>query len=201
MTAMRPPLERPPALHVHAMEDLRYIRRAMEQAGSFTAVPGWGTVAMGLTALAAAWVAAGQRNPDAWLGTWMVEAALALVIATLTMARKARGAGLSLFSGPGRRFVLSFAPPLCAGALLTPVLFGAGRPEVLPGAWLLLYGTGVVTGGAFSVRIVPVMGLAFMLAGAIALFLPPGWQNAAMAAGFGLLHVGFGVLIARRHGG
>src|SRR6266498_2284473 len=176
MTAMRPPLERPPALHVHAMEDLRYIRRAMEQAGSFTAVPGWGTVAMGITALAAAWVAAGQRNPDTWLGTWMVEAALALVIAASTMARKARGAGLSLFSGPGRRFVLSFAPPLCAGALLTPVLFGAGR---------LLYGTGVVTGGAFSVRIVPVMGLAFMLAGAVALFLPPGWQNAAMAVGFG----------------
>ena len=117
------------------------------------------------------------------------------------MTRKARGAGLSLFSGPGRRFALSFAPPLFAGALLTFVLFAAGRSSVLPGLWLLLYGTGVVTGGAFSVRIVPVMGLCFMLAGAIALFLPAAWSNAVMAAGFGLIHVVFGVLIARRHGG
>ena len=201
MSALRPPLERPPELHVHAMEDLRFIRRTMEQAGSFTAVPGWGTVAMGVTALAAAVVAHGQRTTTGWIVTWMIESVLALAIALATMGRKARGAGLSLFSGPGRRFLLSFAPPLLAGALLTLVLFGAGRPDVLPGMWLLLYGTGVVTGGAFSVRIVPVMGLAFMLAGAVALFLPTAWENATMAAGFGLLHVFFGLLIARRHGG
>ena len=201
MPAMRPRLETPPALHVHAMDDLRFIRQTMEEAGSFTAVPGWGTVAMGVSALAAAWIAGRRLEAGAWLAVWMGEAALALIVAALTMSRKARGAGLSLFSGPGRRFVLSFAPPLVAGALLTVVLAAAGRTAVLPGAWLLLYGTGVVTGGAFSVRIVPVMGLCFMLAGAVALFLPPAWGNASMAAGFGLLHVGFGVLIARRHGG
>ena len=201
MSALRPPLERPPALHVHAMDDLRFIRQTMEAAGSFTAVPGWGTVAMGASALIAALVAALQPTPGAWLATWMIEAAAALVIAAATMSRKARGVGLSLFSGPGRRFVLSFAPPLFAGAILTIVLAAGGRTAVLPGAWLLLYGTGVVTGGAFSVRIVPVMGLCFMLAGSVALFLPAAWGNLAMAAGFGLIHVVFGVLIARRHGG
>ena len=201
MSALRPPLERPPALHVHAMDDLRFIRQTMEAAGSFTAVPGWGTVAMGASALIAALVAALQPTPGAWLATWMIEAAAALVIAAATMSRKARGIGLSLFSGPGRRFVLSFAPPLFAGAILTIVLAAGGRTAVLPGAWLLLYGTGVVTGGAFSVRIVPVMGLCFMLAGSVALFLPAAWGNLAMAAGVGLIHVVFGVLIARRHGG
>ena len=201
MSALRPPLERPPALHVHAMDDLRFIRQTMEAAGSFTAVPGWGTVAMGASALIAALVAALQPTPGAWLATWMIEAAAALVIDAATMSRKARGIGLSLFSGPGRRFVLSFAPPLFAGAILTIVLAAGGRTAVLPGAWLLLYGTGVVTGGAFSVRIVPVMGLCFMLAGSVALFLPAAWGNLAMAAGFGLIHVVFGVLIARRHGG
>lgn len=183
------------------MDDLRFIRQTMEEAGSFTAVPGWGAVVMGVSALAASLVASLQHAPAGWLTVWMAEAALALAIAAATMFRKARGAGLPLFSGPGRRFVLSFAPPLFAGAVLTFVLFASGRSGVLPGLWLLLYGTGVVTGGAFSVRIVPVMGLAFMLAGTIALFLPAGWSNAAMAAGFGLIHVGFGVLIARRHGG
>jgi len=201
MSALRPPLERPPALHVHAMDDLRFIRQTMEAAGSFTAVPGWGTVAMGASALIAALVAALQPTPGAWLATWMIEAAAALVIAAATMSRKARGIGLSLFSGPGRRFVLCCAPPLFAGAILTIVLAAGGRTAVLPGAWLLLYGTGVVTGGAFSVRIVPVMGLCFMLAGSVALFLPAAWGNLAMAAGFGLIHVVFGVLIARRHGG
>jgi hypothetical protein len=201
MSALRPPLERPPALHIHAMDDLRFIRQTMEAAGSFTAVPGWGTVAMGGSALIAALVAALRPTPGAWLATWMIEAAAALVIAAATMSRKARGIGLSLFSGPGRRFVLSFAPPLFAGAILTIVLAASGRAAVLPGTWLLLYGTGVVTGGAFSVRIVPVMGLCFMLAGSIALFLPAAWGNLAMAAGFGLIHLVFGVLIARRHGG
>ena len=201
MSALRPPLEHPPALHAHAMDDLRFIRQTMEEAGSFTAVPGWGAVVMGASALVASLVASLVHTPAGWLGTWMAEAALALAIAAATMSRKARGAGVPLFSGPGRRFVLSFAPPLFAGAVLTFVLFASGRTSVLPGLWLLLYGTGVVTGGAFSVRIVPVMGLAFMLTGTIALFLPAAWTNVAMAAGFGFLHVAFGVLIARRHGG
>jgi hypothetical protein len=201
MSALRPPLELPPALHDHAMDDLRFIRQTMEEAGSFTAVPGWGAVAMGGSALVAALIASRAHAPAGWLGVWMAEAGVALAIAAATMGRKARGAGLPLFSGPGRRFALSFAPPLFAGAVLTFVLFATGRSSVLPGLWLLLYGTGVVTGGAFSVRIVPVMGLAFMLAGTIALFLPAAWSDVAMAAGFGLIHVAFGVLIARRHGG
>lgn len=199
--------EDPPALHEHAMADLRFIRRTMEEAGSFTAVPGWGMVLVGVTALGAAVLAARSRDPRAWLGIWLIEAALALAIAAVSLARKTRGeltAGLAahpLFSGPGRRFALSFAPPLAAGALLTAVLIGAGTTAALPGLWLLLYGASVATGGAFSIRIVPVMGVCFMLAGVVALLVPPAWSDAVLAAAFGGLHLVFGVLIARRHGG
>jgi hypothetical protein len=198
---LRSSLSEPPALDTHALENLRYIRQTMEQAGSFTAVPGWGGVAMGTTALAAAFWAARQSTPEAWLAIWLAEAALAATIGTLAMMRKARAANVPLLSGPARKFALGLAPPLMAGALLTLALYPAGLVTTLPGVWLLLYGTAVVTGGAFSVRPVPLMGLGFMLVGTAALFAPSAWGNLFMAAGFGGLQILFGLIIARRYGG
>lgn len=192
---------RPAALHDRAADDLRYIRRTMEQAGSFTAVPGLGGVLMGTSALGTAALAARQADFERWLAIWLAEAAVAVAIASWTIARKARGAGLPLLSGPGRKFMLSFLPPVAAGAALTFALYRAGATQAIPGTWLLLYGSGIVTAGTFSVRIVPVMGLCFMLAGAAALLSPPEWGDAYLAAGFGGLHLLFGALIARRHGG
>ena len=190
-----------PALQARAMDNLRYIRATMERAGSFTAVPGWGNVALGLTALFAAYVAARQPGIELWLATWLLEALVALAIGLWAMHRKARAAGLSLFTGTGRQFLLSLLPPMAAGALLTLVFYSLGAHTLLPALWLLLYGAGVVTGGAFSVRIVPVMGLCFMVLGGLAFFSPPAWGNGFMAAGFGGLHLIFGVIIARRYGG
>ncbi|MGE3524590.1 MAG: hypothetical protein AB7I33_01565 [Gemmatimonadales bacterium] len=191
----------PPALHDRAVDNLQFIRDAMERAGSFTAVPGWGAVAIGLTAFAAAGVAARQPGIAHWIGTWLVEAGLALVVGVVAIRRKARAAGVPLLSGPGRRFALSFLPPMLVGGLLTVVLLRAGATAAIPGTWLLLYGTGVVAAGAFSVRIVPLQGLCFMLLGAGALFAPPSWRDGLMAAGFGGLHVLFGLIIAWRYGG
>jgi hypothetical protein len=183
------------------MDDLRFIRETMERSASFTAVPGWGQVAMGVTALAAAWLASHQPAQLTWLRIWLAEACLAIAIALLAMYQKARRAGLPLTSGPSRKFAFSFLPPVGAAALLTAVMLPAGFTRALPGMWLLLYGTGVVTAGAFSVAAVPVMGFCFMLLGVAALFSPAAWANLLMAAGFGGLHIIFGVLIARRYGG
>lgn len=185
-----------------AREQLRYIRATLERAGSFTAVPGWGGVVAGLTALGAAAVAwMYQGEPRLWLLVWLAEGALAGAIGVFAVAWKAKSAGVPLLSGPGRRFALSFTPPLAVGALLTAVLWHEGLVRILPGVWLMLYGTAVVTGGAFSIEIVPLMGLCFMVLGAVALFSPRPWGDGFMAVGFGLLHVVFGALIARRYGG
>jgi hypothetical protein len=191
----------PIPINAHAYDNLRYIRETMESAGSFTAVPGWGGLWMGLTALAAGAVAALQPTPERTLAIWVCGAPLGLAIGIWAIARKARAARLPLLSGPGRKFALSLSPPILAGALVTLALYRAGLTAVIPGVWLLLYGAGVVTGGAFSVKVVPVMGVCFMLLGAAALFSPAGWGNVFLMAGFGGLQIAFGFIIARRYGG
>lgn len=188
-------------LETHAADNIRYIRDTMERAVAFTAVPGLGGAAMGATALAAAALSLAARTPRAWLGVWLAEACVALTIGVWAMARKARRSGSELSSGPARRFLLTLTPPLGAGAVLTLALEREGLVPLLPGVWLLLYGTAVVTGGAMSVRPVLALGALCMLLGASALSSPASWGTAYMAAGFGVLHVVFGLVIARRYGG
>jgi hypothetical protein len=187
-------------MQARAMDNLRFIRETME-AATFTAVSGWGTVLTGATAMAAAGLAASTTSPMRWAFIWMFEAVLSVAISVYAMALKARAAGMPLWSEPARKIVFSFAPPMAVGALLTLVCFERGLLELLPGVWMLLYGVGVIAAGTFSVRIVPVMGIAFVVVGAVALFAPASWSTACMAAGFGGLHLFFGTLIARRHGG
>lgn len=200
-----PPPERAPAdltpLHDHALESVRVIRDAMERAGSFTAVPGAGMIAIGVTALVAATVAGVAKTGPGWVSAWVVEGMVAAVISAVSIVRKSRSIGLPLSSGPARKFALAFLPSLFAGAVLTFTLASHGLGSLLPGTWLLLYGTAVTAAGALSVRIVPLMGALFMVAGVAALMTAPAYGNALMAAGFGGIHVVFGVAITRRYGG
>ena len=191
----------PPALHTRAIDELRFIRQTMERAGAFTAVPGWGGVLMGVTALATAAVAGVPRNEPRWLVLWLADAVLAVLIALAAMTRKAQALGSPLAAAPARRFALAYVPPLAAGAVLTAVFARHGLIAQLPGCWLLLYGAALTTGGALSVRVVPIMGLMFMALGAAAFVAPVEWGHLFMAAGFGGLHIGFGLLIARKYGG
>ncbi|MBX3175379.1 MAG: hypothetical protein KF709_13270 [Gemmatimonadaceae bacterium] len=210
MTAPKP---EPPALRDRALQDLSFIRRTMEGASSFTDVPGWGLVLVGLVALPAAFFADRQPTPERWLAIWLGAAVLASSVGLGAMYGKMRRrvatSGTQLVSVPARRFLLNYTPAILSGAVLTLALvdpFTAGiapqvTERVLPGLWLLLYGVGVATGGAFSVRVVPMMGLVLMGLGIIALFVPALDGDLAMAAGFGVVQIAFGVLIARRHGG
>src|ERR1700736_6770972 len=198
---LRSPKREPIPIDARAADHLRYIRETMESAAEFTAVPGWGGVAMGITALIAAAVGARQGTPRAWFAVWLIEAFIAVAIAAPAAATKAHRANSKLFSGPGQKFVFSFAPPIIVGGLMTFAFYSSGSFAILPAVWLLLYGAAVVTGGAFSVRVVPVMGLCLMGLGGCALFAPPAWGNYFMAAGFGVVQIAFGLWIARHYGG
>ena len=156
---------------------------------------------MGLTALATAGVAPRPTRPEAWLLTWLGAAMFAFALGALGVYWKAKRAGTPILTQPGRKFLLSLFPPLFAGAVISLAIYGGDQARLLPGVWLLLYGVGVMSAGTLSVRIVPVMGLCFLLAGVVALFCPAAWANTVMAGGFGGLHIVFGAIIARRYGG
>jgi hypothetical protein len=196
-----PPTPEPPALQDRAIDNLRFIRETMERAGSFTAISGWGMVGVGGIALAASAVAPRGYADGGWVVVWLAAAVLALLVSGAATVRKARVARMPLLSGPGRKLLLSFAPPMLVGALLTIVFVRAGMFAELRASWLLLYGTAVMAGGVFSVRAVPLMGLCFFALGVAALFASPDVGRVLLAAGFGGLHLGFGYFIARRHGG
>jgi hypothetical protein len=202
MPATRP---RPPALHDEAVQSLRYIRDTMEATAAFTAVPGRGMVAMGAIGLVAAGLTRGLRpepgTVGSWLGAWLGAATAALLVGLMTMAQKSRAAGQPLLGAAGRRFALAFAPPVLAGAVVSAALVRAGHVELLPGLWLLLYGVAALAGGAHSVPAIPAMGACFTLLGAATMFAPAAWASALLALGFGVLHVAFGLVVWRRHGG
>ena len=189
-------------LHARAVHDLRFIRETMEAAAPKTAVPGVGVAAMGVIALVAAALAGMQPTAVRWLWVWFGAATLALIVFGIALWFKARSSGVSLWQGSLRRFILSLCTPMGTGALLTIAMLHARDMHPIPGMWLLLYGTGVVTGGAYSaIRVVPIMGICFLALGSIALFAPQHWGDALLAIGFGGLHVVFGAIIARRYGG
>lgn len=188
----------PTSLHEHAADNLRFIRETMESTGRFTELSGLGYLLIGVSA-ALAWLVS-LLAPELELATWFAEFVIATVLGLWFTARKAASAGTTLWNRSARKLLLAFSPPMAAGGLLTFVLYPTGNLALIQGIWLSLYGVSVMTGGLFSVSIIPVMGMAFMAAGAIALLWPDttSWM---MLLGFGGLHGLFGLLIWRRYGG
>jgi hypothetical protein len=195
--------EAPLPMREHALDNIRFIRSAMERAGSFTSIPGWGGVGVGITAIAAAAVAQQflGRSLRFWLATWLAEALVAAIVGFGAMALKARRSDERFMSGASRRFFISYFAPLVAGAVVTLALVRAEAYSAIPATWLLLYGTAFVSSGAFSIRVFPVMGIGFMLFGVLAAFVPLGASNIVLGVAFGGLHIIFGFIIARSYGG
>jgi len=190
-----------PSLSGRAIDNLQFIRETMERSTHFTAVPGYGGVFMGLTAIAAAFIAGGQPLVKDWLAVWIIEAVLAFAVGLFAMWQKSKIAKMPLNSAPAKKFAMSFLPPLICGIIITFGLWRFGHFEMMIPVWLLLYGAAVVCGGSFSVKAVPIMGWCFILLGTLAFFLPANFGNLLMCLGFGVLHIVFGLIIARRFGG
>jgi hypothetical protein len=184
-----------------AIDNLEFIRETMERSTHFTAVPGYGGILMGVTAVVAAYIASQQIYQRDRLIVWLTEAFLAFAIGLLAMWQKTKISQTALISGPSKKFAFGFAPPLIAGVAITLGLWRFDHYEIMAPIWMLLYGAAVVTGGAFSVRVVPVMGWCSWLSARSRSPCHPGFGNILMGVTFGLVHIVFGIIIARRYGG
>ena len=191
----------PTALSERAASDLRFIRATMTQAASFTTVSGSGYVAIGCLALLAGVGAMSLAQPAVRAEVWITDAVVSVLIGLWSTARKAQRAGQSLLSGTFRKFIVCVGPAIAVGAVLTGVFLRLRAYADLPALWMLCYGAGLVAGGAFSVRAVPAMGACFMTLGLTAALLSPRLGYELMTFGFAGLHIVFGVLVIRRHGG
>lgn len=196
-----PEQDEPVNIGDRAIDNVKFIREMMERSASFTAVPGYGGILMGVTAVAAAYIANTQVYLRDSLLTWLIEAFLAFAIGFLAMWQKSKIAGQSLFSTPARKFAYGFIPPLFVGVVIVLGLWRYEYYYVMAPVCMLCYGAAVACGGAFSARVVPVMGWCFIALGTAAFILPSSYAQIMMGASFGLLHIIFGAIIARKYGG
>ena len=181
----------------HAVATLRYIRASMDAAAS-VAVPGSAGIAMGSIGVLATVASSTPGLREYWLGVWLMAAALGGGVGFALMTRPASLRGLSLYGTPLRKFALGLFPALLGGAVMTAVHWTNGNMYAIPGTWLLFYGCALISASVSATRMIAVMGASFVLLGLVALLAPERAQMLLLGAGFGGLHVIFGVLIGRK---
>ena len=185
------------ALESHALGTLQYIRASIEAASQF-AVPGSAGVAMGAVGVLAAVLCAQPAFAPHWFRIWLVAAAAAFLGGSALMAHQSLRSGTALFRGPVRKFLMCLCPALAVGVILTVQLWLSASPRMIPAVWLLMYGCGVLAASTMTVRPVALMGALFLALGVAALELPFARQNLLLGAGFGGLHIIFGLAISAR---
>ncbi|MBV9695804.1 MAG: hypothetical protein JO005_02640 [Gammaproteobacteria bacterium] len=187
----------PVTLDSQATATLRYIRASMEAAATL-AVPGSAGIVMGTIGLAAAVATQTPALAPHWLAIWVLGALIAAAAGGYLLLRQSARQGFTLWGAPVRKLLLCLVPGIAAGALLTAALARAGTTALLPALWLLLYGSALISVSATTRQLIGVMGALFVLLAVPAYLLPAPAPALALAAGFGGLHLAFGVILRKR---
>jgi hypothetical protein len=185
-----------------ARDHLRVIRQTMERSTQYSTLSGWSGVLIGCVALAGcALTAAHQGVTDLRvLGVWSAALVLAVGIEFACNKRRARGVGKHVISRLGAHILIAAAPGFFAAAILSFFFIEHNIGLYLYGIWMLCYGAAICAVGLFSQRPVSMLGVAFVVAGGLALVLPVSLHLAIMAASFGGFHITYGIAMARKYG-
>lgn len=195
------------------LKDIAAIRGIMERSSRFLSLSGVSGVAAGVVALLAAWVArgvlgaAGEGAYEGGFGGGLARELMLLGLATLSSAlalswffsRRMAAKRGEIFWGPaGRHAALALGVPVAAGAAVTLVLLGHGQVWALPGCTLVFYGLGLFSAGSFTFGEIRILGLLELLLGILALAFP-GAGLLLWAAGFGALHIAYGIYLYAKY--
>ena len=203
----------------HPLDTLRDIRSIMDRSSRFLSLSGWSGVWAGACALAGALVAhrwlqepeaaavlrrdyrpalddVGVVLPFFLLGVAVF--CVALIGAFFFTRRRAHREGQQLWSPAARRLFTSMAVPLVAGAALVIAFLWYGSGIFVAPACLLFYGIALVSAARHTLTEINGLGYAQILLGMINLAFP-GYGLYFWAAGFGVLHILYGLMMWRRH--
>ena len=209
---------------VDPLAQLTEIRAIMERSSRFISLSGLSGVGAGVVALAGAGVGHWflQREYGSAYGAsgflrllesteqerWLVlpyllllaagMIATALTVATFFTLRRARRAGQPLWTALGRRLALSLAVPLVAGGLFCVALFLRGAVSLVVPGLLLFYGLALLNASKYTLDEIRWLGLTQIVLGLVAVLLP-GAGLLLFALGFGLGHIGYGLLMYNRY--
>lgn len=195
------------------LEDIKVIKKIMEESSRFLSLSGLSGVFMGLFAIAGAIAAkmiipediiSGQgyagsfmADPEIKRIAWLLLADagvvlfLALVAAVLFSYRKATKSGQSLWTPVSRRLLLNLFIPLFTGGLFILITLGRIPGTVSVAATLIFYGLALVNAGKFTFGEIYWMGVLEIATGLICLLFP-GYTILIWAFGFGVLHITYG---------
>jgi hypothetical protein len=201
-------------------EDLKIIKKVMEDSSRFLSLSGLSGLFAGLTALAGTAVAIfaildsrtilsegyfnglSPHELNMLKIKLVIDAAIVLLLAVgislYFSYRKSVKRGINIWTPVSRRLLINFIVPLAAGGIFIAILYIQNYWQLVIPSMLIFYGLALVNAGKFTYNEVFYLGLIEITAGLFAALLP-GYGIFFWAFGFGLLHIIYGLIMFRKY--
>ena len=202
-----------------SLEDIKAIRKIMEESSRFLSLSGLSGVFIGITAIIGALVAYflipdGSIRFDEYLRNhsaeetyslrWQLitDAALVLLLSMFLAfwfsIRKAKKEGKIFMTPISKRLLINLLIPLATGGVFAIVLLIQNQVGLIVPSFLIFYGLSLVNAGKFTFGEIFYLGILEIITGLAAAFFP-GWGLIFWIFGFGILHIIYGLVMYRKY--
>jgi hypothetical protein len=201
-------------------EELKTIRKIMEESTRFLSLSGLSGVFPGLIAIAGAVIAyfvildsGNIRYPEdlgnlpgtqaVTIQRQMITDAMAVLILSLASAvyfsfRKAKRSGKSIWTTTSKRLIISLLIPLATGGLFSIILLIQNYFQLVIPGLLIFYGLALINAGKFTYNEILYFGILEIITGLVSAFFPA-CGLLFWIIGFGILHIVYGVFMYRKY--